>query len=60
MLKQIKMDPKLIQANSAWRSEALRWWRKYIINAKIIKELRAQNRCLRLLLSDYSAESEKK
>ncbi len=36
-----------------WREESLMWWRMYFRNLNMIKNLREENRRLRLLLSDY-------
>jgi hypothetical protein len=37
-----------------WKSESLLWWRMYLRNVMVIKNLREQNRQLRRLLSDYT------
>ena len=39
-----------------WRSECLAWWKLYFRNAKIIRELRKQNRGLRQLLADMHSD----
>jgi len=37
-----------------WKDETNYWYRRYIRNLTMVKRLRAQNRILRQLLSDYT------
>lgn len=36
-----------------WKDEGIYWWRRYLKNVIMLKKLRAENRQLRILLSDY-------
>lgn len=44
-----------VEHGGHWRSQTLMWWRMYLKNVKVIRKLRAQNRQLRALLSDYAS-----
>ena len=46
-LLEIEKDPA-----SHWRTTALSYWRRYLANLVVIRELRRQNRALRNFLSD--------
>ena len=46
---------KRIEADQGgyFSEQAMYWWRRYLRNLKVIRNLREENRTLRLLLSDY-------
>ena len=36
-----------------WKEDSMYWWKRYLRNVAMVRRLRAQNRILRQLLSDY-------
>ena len=58
---ELSMDIKKIYAAETskdhWKDEALLWWRMYLRNVQLLRNVREQNRLLRLLISDYANKS---